>query len=87
MTVDPQLREAWLRAEAQCECTKGAHGHGSRCPQVLVWEDRGDTRKGGWETRQLDDPRAHPMQVLCAACYLKLTGRLPQWGVVVASSE
>lgn len=78
MAVDKLLREAWLRSEAQCECRKESHGHTGRCPQVLVWEDRGGTHRGAWEARQRNDPRAHPLQVLCAECYAKLTGRVPR---------
>ena len=77
MSVDPLLREAWLRAEAQCECTKQAHGHGQRCQQVLIWEERGGTGRGAWEVRQMHDPRVHPCQILCVVCYAKLTGRIP----------
>jgi hypothetical protein len=78
LIVDTPLRGAWLRAEAQCECTKDAQGHGGQCPQVLVWDDRGGTGKGAWEVRHLNDPRVHPLQILCAACYAKLTGRVPK---------
>jgi len=77
-SIDHLLREAWSRSEAQCECTKASHGHLGRCPQFLVWEDRGGTGKGAWDIRQLHDPRAHPLQVLCAACYVKLTGQVPR---------
>ena len=78
MAVDLLLREAWARSEAQCECATDSHGHVGRCRQFLVWEDRGGTQKGGWEIRQLNDPRLHPLQVLCVECYAKLTGHVPQ---------
>ncbi len=77
MSLDPRLRDAWLRAEAQCECTKEAHGHGPRCLQVLIWEDRGETGKGGWEVRPLNDPRRPACEILCAACYTRATGKVP----------
>jgi len=78
MAVDKLLREAWLRSEAQCECTQEGHGHVRRCPQFLVWDDHGGTEKGAWEVRRMDDPRVHPLQILCAACYAKLTGHIPR---------
>ncbi len=77
MVPEAVLREAWSRAEAQCECQKAAHGHGGRCNQILIWEDRGETGKGGWEVRLLNDPRRSPCEILCVACYTRATGRLP----------
>ncbi len=77
MVPDDVLREAWLRAEAQCECQKATHGHAGRCSQVLIWDDRGETSKGGWEVRPLNDPRKPPCEILCGACYTLATGKLP----------
>ncbi len=46
------------------------------CLQVLIWEDRDDTGKGGWEVRPLSDPRRPSCEILCA-CYTRTTGKLP----------
>ena len=75
---EANLREAWLRAEACCECEKQNHAHSGRCNQFLVWTDRGGTGKGGWEVRVLRDPRRPACEVLCAACYAKVTGKIPR---------
>jgi hypothetical protein len=75
---EAQIRDAWLRAEACCECTKEAHGHRGRCNQFVVWADRGGTDKGAWEVRLLQDPRRPPCDILCAVCYAKVTGQLPK---------
>ena len=76
--TEAQVRDAWLRAEACCECTKETHGHPGRCNQFLVWADRGGTGKGAWEVRRLQDPRRPPCDILCAACYAKATGQIPK---------
>ena len=73
--AEAQIREAWLRAEACCECLKESHGHAGRCDQFLIWTDRGGTGKGAWEVRVLQDPRRPPCLILCAACYAKSTGQ------------
>jgi hypothetical protein len=73
--TEQSVREAWLRAEAGCECTKETHGHLDRCEQFLVWAARGGTGKGAWEARPLRDPQRPPCDILCADCYAKLTGR------------
>ena len=77
MLTEAMVREAWRRAEALCECRKGAHGHAGRCNQFLIWAERGGTGRGAWEARRRDDPRQPPCEILCAACYAKATGRLP----------
>jgi len=77
MLTEARIREAWLRAEAICECRKDAHGHAGRCNQFLIWAERGETGRGAWETRRRDDPRQPPCEILCAACYAKATGRVP----------
>ena len=77
MLTEAMIRDAWLRAEALCECRKGSHGHAGRCNQFLIWAERGETGRGGWEVRELSDPRRLPCEILCAACYAKATGRVP----------
>ena len=77
MVSEGMVREAWLRAEALCECRKVAHGHAERCHQFLIWAERGRTRRGAWEARRRDDPRLPRWEILCAACYAKATGRVP----------
>ena len=74
MRPDPVTREAWLRAEALCECQTQKHGHAGRCGQFLVWENRGGTGQGAWEVRALNDPRRPTSEILCAACYARATG-------------
>ena len=77
MISEGVVREAWLRAEALCECRKEAHGHPGRCNQFLVWAERGGTGRGAWEARRRDDPRLPSCEILCAACFTKATGRVP----------
>ena len=77
MATEALVREAWLRAEALCECRKEAHGHAGRCNQFLIWAERGETGRGGWEARQLSDPRRPACEILCAVCYAKAAGRVP----------
>ncbi len=77
MLSDILVREAWLRAEALCECQKQKHGHPGRCGQFLIWEDRGGTGPGAWEVRSLNDPRRPACEILCSACYAKAAGEAP----------
>ena len=56
MLTDSMVRDAWLRAEALCECRKDTHGHAGRCNQFLIWAERGEVGSGGWEARRRDDP-------------------------------
>ena len=77
MLPEGMVREAWLRAEALCECQKAAHGHPSRCNQFLIWTERAGTGRGAWEARRLHDPRLPCCEILCAVCYAKATGRVP----------
>lgn len=77
MLSEGMVRDAWLRAEALCECRKTAHGHPGRCGQFLIWADRGGTGRGGWEARRRDDPRLPPCEILCADCYAKATIGVP----------
>ncbi len=72
--TDSDIREAWLRAEACCECDRQNHGHLGRCDQFLLWAERGQSQKGGWEARLLQDPRRPICEILCAACYAKSMG-------------
>ncbi len=74
MLSESLIREAWLRAEALCECAKSRHGHLDRCNQFLVWAERGGTGRGAWEARHRNDPRKPPCEILCAACYAKAMG-------------
>ena len=78
MLTEAMVRDAWLRAEALCECWKDAHGHAGRCNQFLIWAERGETGRGAWEARRRDDPHQPPCEILCAACYAKAMGRLPR---------
>ena len=39
MLTEAMVRDAWLRAEALCECRKDAHGHAGRCNQFLIWAE------------------------------------------------
>ncbi len=68
------VREAWLRAEALCECPKSRHGHKGRCNQFLISAARGGTGPGAWEARRRDDPRLPTCEILCAACYAQGDG-------------
>ena len=77
MVPEEMVRDAWLRAEAQCECRKEAHGRPGRCNQFLIWAERGGTTRGAWEARHRDDPRLPACEILCAACDAKATGRMP----------
>ena len=72
------IREAWRRAEACCECANPAHGHPAPCAQFLIWGARGETGRGGWEVRRLQEPGGPAWEILCAPCYAKASGRLPQ---------
>lgn len=72
--TEADIREAWLRAEACCECDRQNHGHLGRCDQFLLWTERGASQKGGWEPRLLQDPRRPVCEILCAACYAKSMG-------------
>ena len=74
MGPDRLIREAWLRAEALCECQTQKHGHARRCGQFLTWEDRGGTGPRAWEVQALSDPRRPPSEILCAACSTRATG-------------
>ena len=87
MLTEARVREAWLRAEAICECRKDAHGHAGRCNQFLIWAERGETGRGGWEARRRDDPRLPPCEILCAACYAKTTGPVPPGAAALSTSH
>ena len=76
--TEAQVRDAWLRAEACCECIKETHGHPGRCDQFLIWAERGGTGKGAWEARRLQDPRRPLCDILCAVCYARVTGQIPK---------
>ncbi len=86
-SLEEMVRDAWLRAEALCECQKTAHGHPGRCNQFLVWAERGGIGRGAWEARRRDDPRLPPCEILCAACYTKATGRVPGAAASMTSRE
>ncbi len=78
MVTEALLRDAWLRAEAQCECRETSHFHGAPCTQFLLWAERGGTGKGAWEVRERGDRRQPGCQILCAACYALITGTVPK---------
>ena len=75
MLPENMVREAWLRAEALCECRKAAHGHAERCNQFLIWAERGGAGRGAWEACLRDDPRKPRCEILCEACFIKARGR------------
>jgi hypothetical protein len=77
MVPEGMVREAWLRAEALCECRKEAHGHVGRCNQFLIWAERGGAGRGAWEACQRNDARKPPCEILCVACHVKAMGGEP----------
>lgn len=79
MVPDSMLRDAWLRAEGFCECRNTGHGHERPCGQFLIWQERGETGRGGWEAWQ-SERRHGSCEILCAPCYAKATGRVPRRG-------
>jgi hypothetical protein len=55
MLTEVMVRDAWFRAEALCECRKGTHGHVGRRSQCVIWAERGEAGRGGWEARRRND--------------------------------
>jgi hypothetical protein len=76
VSIDEPVENAWMRARARCECRRGTHHQEDRCPQDLVWEQRGRRgHRGGWEVYH-NSPRVHAgweavkqIEILCWECY------------------
>ena len=45
---DSTVEACWKIVRGRCECTRTTHGHGYRCDNQPVWEDRGKTGRSGW---------------------------------------
>ncbi len=57
MFADEIAENAWMRADAACECERVRHGHRARCCLPLVWQHRGALEAlGGWELLRSGDP-------------------------------
>ncbi|HEY93502.1 MAG TPA: hypothetical protein G4O15_01005 [Dehalococcoidia bacterium] len=66
------VERAWALSKGQCQCERSFHDHDGRCPNELVWEDRGNHDKPtGWQDhskssayRGLSD-----CEILCLKCF------------------
>ena len=82
MYSDDVVENAWMRARAQCECVREAHGgHAGRCTTLLRWTARGtDHKNGAWEAHVIGDPRlggweaVNAWEILCWTCYQQVWG-------------
>ena len=66
------VAEAWNRCGSRCACTRSAHGHTGRCPQVLRREMRSKEGFGGWEPGRIDPSGSETLsncQILCQKCH------------------
>jgi hypothetical protein len=67
------VKEAWDRANSQCECMKQNHSHFYRpCGKLLSWDERGNIGAKGWQAHFIrlggGDDIAN-CQILCSNCY------------------
>ena len=71
------LKQAFLRANARCQCER--EGHGSfTCFRQILWENRGNkSERSGWEARFFVSPEeggkpiVENCEILCWECYSK----------------
>ncbi len=66
------VKQAWDRAEAQCECRRRAHPHFYLpCGRSLVWDNRGKAGPGGWDTHPVNSFGGDVLsncEILCMDC-------------------
>ncbi|MBN2380475.1 hypothetical protein JXM67_11810 [candidate division WOR-3 bacterium] len=72
---DAVIKEAWKRSGGKCECTRGTHGHAGRCPNILVWEAKGNyTQPGSWDAyHSVPEASGGPdsidnCEIMCSRC-------------------
>jgi hypothetical protein len=67
------LKEAWEKAQGQCECSRRTHRHFyTPCGRLLKWEKRGEDVDGGWQAREIDTfagDIASNCFIICMECY------------------
>ncbi len=70
---DEIIKQAWERANEQCECNKRTHRHfHTPCCKPLVWSKRGVNGSGGWEARHVSFDGGDELancEILCLDCY------------------
>ena len=77
---DLTVRQAWMRSGGRCECQRSTHGHTytGRCPQRLLWNERGNDRSPcGWEAHHKTaasvggSDSLSNCEILCIECHKK----------------
>jgi hypothetical protein len=67
------VREAWERADEQCECNRRNHRHfRTPCGKPLVRSRRGTEETGGWEANHYAPDGGDSLsncEILCMDCY------------------
>ncbi|MBI4285036.1 MAG: hypothetical protein HY670_03930 [Chloroflexi bacterium] len=70
---DDIVRQAFERANEQCECNRRTHSHfRTPCGKPLVWKNRGVSAQGGWEAHHYSTSGGDTLancEILCATCY------------------
>ena len=73
------VKQAFLRANARCQCERDDHGHGSfTCFKQIIWENRENSPEiSGWEAHCFVNPEkggkltVENCEILCWDCYTK----------------
>ncbi len=70
---DDVVKQAWERADGQCECRRRTHTHFyTPCGKPLVWENRGKVGRGGWEAHHTTSYGGDVLsncEILCMDCH------------------
>lgn len=69
----PIVEAAWNRAGGKCECRRKSHEHHYvRCNKQLVFDNRGRTGRGCWETHHINSNGPDTLsncEIICFDCH------------------
>ncbi len=67
------VKQAWERANGQCECRRRTHIHFYvPCAKDLIWKNRGTPDRGGWEAHHITTYGGDLLsncEIICRHCY------------------
>jgi hypothetical protein len=69
---DSVVKEAFIRADGECECIDDNHDHSGKCNNLMIYNMRGMDFPGGWETCQISSEKpldAGNCRIVCIGCY------------------
>jgi hypothetical protein len=66
------VKDAFIRSDGECECTRNNHKHSGRCNNLVIYNMKGLDLPGGWEAYHVDADKPaviNNCQIFCLDCF------------------